>query len=80
MSKMTYPDVTDPVVITASDGTLFVCWVEPIADELRWVYVSAQPPVRYAGPNYDGETSSDRMKTRLNSWWAARKLRGQAAS
>ena len=76
MSKPTYPDVTDPLLIRTNDGTFFVCWVEKIGGELGWVFVSAHPPVRYAGPAYRGESSTIAIEALVNRWWHSRKLRG----
>ena len=76
MSTPTYPDVTDPILITTNDRTFFVCWVEFSSGELRWVFMSARPPVRYAGPEYHGETSTLAIEALVNRWWDTRKLRG----
>jgi len=76
MSKPTYPDVTDPVLVRTTDQTFFVCWVEPMAGELQWVFVCARPPVRYAGPPFGGETSREAIEALVDRWWDTRKLRG----
>ena len=62
-----YPTMHDPVVITADDGALFVCWVEKIGGGLRWVAVSASR-IWYNLGSYAGEDSLDRIRSRVSEW------------
>lgn len=76
MSTPTPPDITDPVVVVANDGMLFVCWVEPIADQRRWIFISRHQD-RYVGPPYDGEDSLGQIKALVNEWWEMKGRLGQ---
>jgi hypothetical protein len=64
----TPPDITDPVVVVANDGMLFACWVEPLGDLQRWIFISRDQD-RYIGPVYQGEASLGQIKALVNEWW-----------
>jgi hypothetical protein len=59
----------DPAIITANDGTLFVCWLEQIHGRWRWVFVSAAK-LNYVGPPYDGEDSLEQLRDLVALWWS----------
>jgi hypothetical protein len=62
------PEIFDPAVIVTTDGMFFICWVEQLADQRRWIFVSARRQ-RYVGPEYRGEDSLDEIKLLVNEWW-----------
>lgn len=74
------PTVHDPVIVTARDGTLFVCWTENVGGKgLRWVYVSVDQ-VRYDGGIYAGEVTMREISARVDDWWVTQKAIGRNLS
>ena len=72
MAEVKPPTLSDPAVIVIRDGKVFVCWVEAIASELRWVFVSTKR-VRYDGGLYAGEQTLDEIRARVTEWWARKR-------
>lgn len=65
------PTLDDPMIVTARDGTLFVCWVEIVGTTRphpRWFAVS-DPPIRYNVGPYAGETSPQAIRALICDWW-----------
>jgi hypothetical protein len=72
MADVKPPTLSDPAVIVTRAGRVFVCWVELVASELRWVFVSAER-IRYDGGLYAGERTLDEISTRVAEWWARKR-------
>ena len=66
------PTRTDPAIVTARDGTAFMAWLEPIQDQLLWVFVSSTL-MHYVGPRYGGEDSPEQLRELVGAWWARTK-------
>jgi hypothetical protein len=63
-----YPTSEDPALVTASDGTLFSCWLEQIHSRSLWVFMSTTK-MYYVGPPYDGEDSLEKVRDLVAAWW-----------
>jgi len=64
-----HPTVVDPAIVTASDGTLFACWLEKIHDRWLWVFMSTAK-MNYVGPPYEGEDSLEQLRDLVALWWS----------
>lgn len=64
-----HPTSADPAIITASDGTLFACWLEQIHGRWRWLFMSTAK-MDYVGPPYDGEDSLELLRDLVATWWS----------
>jgi hypothetical protein len=64
-----HPTSADPAIVTASDGTLFVCWLEQIHNRWLWVFMSTAK-MNYVGPPYDGEDSLEQLRDLVAAWWS----------
>jgi hypothetical protein len=74
----TEPTANDPLLVTASDGTLFVCWVEvrgKTKPEKRWVAMSADR-VRFDVGRHRDEESPDDICRMIDEWWENTKSLG----
>jgi hypothetical protein len=71
-----HPTSDDPALVSASDGTLFSCWVEQIQGRGLWVFMSTAK-MHYVGPPYTGEDSLDQVRDLVASWWS--RTRGDVA-
>ena len=69
------PLISDPMLVTTSDKTMFVCWVEVIGDGPRWVCVDFNRNRYNAGP-YLGETTPGAIQARVSAWWEEKKALG----
>jgi hypothetical protein len=58
----------DPFVVTARDGTVFVCRLEVIEGEIRWVFISSDR-AEYFGPVYAWEDTLEQVQTLVADWW-----------
>jgi len=67
-----YPTASDPLVVTASDRSLFACWVEDRGSRQRWVFIGSDG-VEYLGPEYAGETAPVHICALVDEWWRAAK-------
>ena len=63
-----HPTSTDPALVTASDGTLFACWLEQIHGCSLWVFMSTAK-MNYVGPPYNGEDSLEQLRDLVAAWW-----------
>jgi hypothetical protein len=64
-----HPTSADPAIVTASDGTLFACWLEEIHDRLLWVFMNTAK-MNYVGPPYNGEDSLEQVRDLVALWWS----------
>ena len=51
-----HPTAADPAIVTASDATLFACWLEQIHDRWLWIFMNTAK-MNYVGPPYNGDDS-----------------------
>jgi hypothetical protein len=77
MPDIDRPTLTDPAIITARDGTFFVCWVEPVEDRDRWIFIS-RDRVRYTGPSYEGQNTLPVIRDLVANWWDSTRQLEQA--
>jgi hypothetical protein len=63
-----HPTLSDPVIVTTRDRSLFVCWVESRHGVERWVFIGADR-TRYTGPTYGGQTTMDSIRDLVETWW-----------
>jgi len=68
MPETDRPTLTDPAIITARDGTFFLCWVEPVNDRDHWIFIS-RDRVRYTGPSYAGQNTLPAIRDLVGDWW-----------
>ena len=64
-----HPTSADPAIVTASDGTLFACWLEQIHGRWLWVFMNTAK-MNYVGPPYTGEDSLEQLRDLLAAWWS----------
>ena len=64
-----HPTAADPAIVTASDATLFACWLEQIHDGWRWMFMSTAK-MHYVGPPYNGEDSLEQLRDLVAVWWS----------
>jgi hypothetical protein len=70
MRRADRPTLDDPAIIKAEDGTFFLCWVERLGNEDRWVFISSDR-VRHLGPVYTGETTLAAIRELIDQCRAA---------
>ena len=63
-----HPTSADPAIVTASDGTLFACWLEQIHDRWLWVFMNTAK-MNYVGPPFEGESLED-LRDLVAVWWS----------
>jgi hypothetical protein len=63
----TNPTRADPAVTMMPDQSSFCCWVEPLGDGDRWIFLSSDGAT-YVGPVYGGEDSLEQIKEALSRW------------
>ena len=60
------PTRGDPAIVMLSDRA-FCCWVEPLNDGDRWVFLSPEGAM-FVGPNYEREGSLEEIGAMLAQW------------
>lgn len=66
-----HPTCADPAIIMMPDRSSFCCWVEPLADGGRWMFLD-RDGTTYVGPPYQREASLEEIEAMLVRWRAAR--------
>jgi len=64
-----HPTSADPAIVTASDATLFACWLEQVHDRWLWMFMSTAK-MNYVGPPYNGEESLEQLRDVVAAWWS----------
>ena len=62
------PSRQDAFILTTFDRTVFLCSVEIVESEPRWVFVTANH-ARYAGPRWTRVLSEPELRALVNDWW-----------
>jgi len=65
--RITSPTRADPAITMMPDQSSFCCWVEPLSDGDRWVFLSPDGAT-YVGPAYAGENSLEQIGGVLSGW------------
>jgi hypothetical protein len=68
-----HPTRADPAIILMPDRSSFCCWVEPLADGGRWMFLD-RDGMTYVGPAYQREASLEEIEAVLSRWRASRDL------
>lgn len=66
----TKPTHTDPAMVMMADRTFFCCWVEPLSDGDRWVFLGPSGRT-YVGPGYNREDSLEAIGAVVSRWRAS---------
>src|SRR5437764_382204 len=62
----------DPMIVTATDGTLLVVWLAAVGKKdpsLRW-FAALEPDVSFNVAGYRGEDTPEAIRELICEWWA----------
>ena len=69
----TKPTHSDPAMVMMADRSSFCCWVEPLSDGDRWVFLGPSGRT-HVGPGYDREDSLEAIRAVVSQWRASNGL------
>jgi len=68
--RRNHPTRADPAIMMMADRSSFSCWVEPLADGERWMFLDPSGTTS-VGPAYEREGSLDEIEAVLSRWRAS---------
>jgi hypothetical protein len=71
--RRTGPTRSDPAIMMMQDRSSFCCWVEPLADGARWMFLDPDGTTN-VGPCYEHEDSLEAIEAVLSRWRAVHGL------